>query len=392
MHSLSPHVKKSAWTPEEDKQLLALFDKFPNKWSQIARGIPGRTDDACSKRYREALDPTLKKDDWTQEEDGRLRDIVARHTTDSSNPKWVLIGQELGRSSLGCRNRWRLLERKKNAAAREKRDQPMQFPQDPTMPRFLAEVWPPFTENDSGSFWAGAWDTLNLCTPTVNATENADLLSVNTGDSDSSGVTAAAPKTAYSLSSCTLGEQNGQSVSPMALVTYAASSSSLSSASSEAQKETMPAAEEFESAEVHADDSVTFRSAELMDCQDETVSASCDFQPIHDMDDSHATFQKNISAVVGTQSVFRISYTTTNGPYPINHQELVSGAAPNSDAPCLRPPVHGQSNREAIHRSRKRRRSGDQAGPSIQIVTMTMSTGKEKKPPKLSSKLPVASE
>lgn len=305
----------------------------------------------------------------------------------------MLIGQELGRSSLGCRNRWRLLERKRNAAAREKRNQPMRFPQDPTMPRFLTEVWPPFAENDSGSFWAGAWDTLNFCAPTVNATENTGLLSVNTGGSDSSDVNAA-PKTAYSLPSCTLGEQNVQSVSPMALVTFAASSSSLSSASSAAQNErhTMLAAEEFEGAEVHADDSVTLQSAELMDCQDDTVSANDDPRLIHDVDHSHATFQKDVSTVVGTQSMFRISYTTSNGSNSINHQELVSGATPNLDAPCLRPPVRDQSNCEVIHRSRKRRRSGDQAGPSIQIVTMTLSTGKEKKPPKLSSKLPVASE
>lgn len=110
---MSPFVKKSAWTAEEDRLLLALFKQHPYKWANIARAIPGRTDDACSKRYQEALDPNLKKDEWTEEEDRKLLDFLARNGG-PSKPQWKLIGQELNRSGLGCRNRWRLLERKKN--------------------------------------------------------------------------------------------------------------------------------------------------------------------------------------------------------------------------------------------------------------------------------------
>ncbi|KAF8640483.1 hypothetical protein AX17_000146 [Amanita inopinata Kibby_2008] len=108
LHSLSPSVKKTAWTPDEDRQLLRLYGQLGPKWSTIARDIPGRTDDACSKRYREALDPTLKKDEWTPEEDTKLMEVYAR-----IGGKWGQVGQELRRSGLGCRNRWRLLERKK---------------------------------------------------------------------------------------------------------------------------------------------------------------------------------------------------------------------------------------------------------------------------------------
>ena len=69
LHSLSPNVKKSAWTKDEDQLLLSLYETHGPKWSFIARQIRGRTDDACSKRYREALDPNLKKTEWTAEED-----------------------------------------------------------------------------------------------------------------------------------------------------------------------------------------------------------------------------------------------------------------------------------------------------------------------------------
>ncbi|KAF8971449.1 hypothetical protein BDZ97DRAFT_1786576 [Flammula alnicola] len=108
LHSLQPNVKKSAWTPGEDEQLIELYETYGPKWSAIARQIPGRTDDACSKRYREALDPNLKKDQWTPDEDERLMETYNR-----IGGKWGQVGHELQRSGLGCRNRWRLLERKK---------------------------------------------------------------------------------------------------------------------------------------------------------------------------------------------------------------------------------------------------------------------------------------
>ncbi|KAI9572691.1 hypothetical protein HD554DRAFT_2014921 [Boletus coccyginus] len=111
LHSLSPSVKKTAWTSDEDNLLLDLFKIHPAKWALIARNIPGRTDDACSKRYREALDPALKKDDWTPNEDDQL--IAAYNRLGG---KWGRVGQELQRSGLGCRNRWRLLQRKRPAS------------------------------------------------------------------------------------------------------------------------------------------------------------------------------------------------------------------------------------------------------------------------------------
>ena len=101
LHSLSPSVKKSAWSKEEDALLLDLYQIHAARWAVIARHIPGRTDDACSKRYREALDPSLKKHDWTPDEDERLVAAFCR-----LGGKWGRVGQELQRSGLGCRNRF----------------------------------------------------------------------------------------------------------------------------------------------------------------------------------------------------------------------------------------------------------------------------------------------
>ena len=74
----------------------------------IAKQISGRTDDACAKRYREALDPAIKQGEWTPEEDEKLLLEYRRW-----GGRWASVAAQLGRSGLGCRNRWRLLERKK---------------------------------------------------------------------------------------------------------------------------------------------------------------------------------------------------------------------------------------------------------------------------------------
>ncbi|KAK7468569.1 hypothetical protein VKT23_003073 [Stygiomarasmius scandens] len=107
LHSLSPGVKKSAWSPEEDRLLIELYNIHGPKWSHIARHIQGRTDDACSKRYNEALDPSLKKHSWTPEEDNQLLLLHAE-----LGEKWVDIGKRMQRGGLACRNRYKLLERK----------------------------------------------------------------------------------------------------------------------------------------------------------------------------------------------------------------------------------------------------------------------------------------
>lgn len=104
-HSLDPTLKRGRWTEEEDRILLEAFNKMGSVWNKIAQLIPGRTDDQCSKRYNDVLDPSVRDRlrEWTEEEDDTLLQLVETYGT-----QWRTISTHMkGRTGLTCRNRWR---------------------------------------------------------------------------------------------------------------------------------------------------------------------------------------------------------------------------------------------------------------------------------------------
>ncbi|KAI9014542.1 hypothetical protein CLU79DRAFT_367550 [Phycomyces nitens] len=106
-HSLDPSLRKGTWTDEEDQLLREGVTKYPNQWSKIADMLEGRTDDQCAKRWRESLDPSIDRSDWSTEEDARLMEKY-----DLFGSQWQRIAQFFdGRPGLHCRNRWRKLQR-----------------------------------------------------------------------------------------------------------------------------------------------------------------------------------------------------------------------------------------------------------------------------------------
>ena len=49
--NLDPSIKREPWTKEEDETLIALYRQHGSKWAQIASGLPGRTDNACKNQW-----------------------------------------------------------------------------------------------------------------------------------------------------------------------------------------------------------------------------------------------------------------------------------------------------------------------------------------------------
>lgn len=104
--------KKRWWTPEEDSKLNELVKKYgvnvllttqARNWKKIASFFKDRTDVQCLHRWQKVLNPNLIKGPWTKEEDEIVTKMVYKY-----GPKnWSLIAQSLpGRIGKQCRERW----------------------------------------------------------------------------------------------------------------------------------------------------------------------------------------------------------------------------------------------------------------------------------------------
>ncbi|CAM8973919.1 unnamed protein product [Rhodiola kirilowii] len=95
---------KGGWTPQEDDLLRHAVAEFKGKsWKKIAEFFPGRSEVQCLHRWQKVLDPELVKGPWTQEEDQKITELVARY----GPTKWSLIAKSLpGRIGKQCRERW----------------------------------------------------------------------------------------------------------------------------------------------------------------------------------------------------------------------------------------------------------------------------------------------
>ena len=92
------------WSEEEDELLRqAVKDFYGRNWKKIACRLEGRTDVQCLHRWQKVLRPGLVKGPWTAEEDSIVTELVKEHGT----KKWSQISQKLnGRLGKQCRERW----------------------------------------------------------------------------------------------------------------------------------------------------------------------------------------------------------------------------------------------------------------------------------------------
>ncbi|KAJ1462701.1 Homeodomain-like protein, partial [Pelagophyceae sp. CCMP2097] len=97
---------KGPWLPEEDALLRQLVAKFgPKRWALIASHIPGRAGKQCRERWLNHLDTRVIKSDWTADEDAVLLDAQQR-----VGNKWSEIARLLpGRAENAVKNRFNSL-------------------------------------------------------------------------------------------------------------------------------------------------------------------------------------------------------------------------------------------------------------------------------------------
>lgn len=102
--------KKSSWSAEQDEKLMDCVRKSEGsrRWSQIARGVPGKSGKACCERWKEQLNPDINHLPLVEDEVRILVSFVFQKGT-----RWAELSKLLpGRAQNKLKNFWHTKKRR----------------------------------------------------------------------------------------------------------------------------------------------------------------------------------------------------------------------------------------------------------------------------------------
>ncbi|GME96092.1 unnamed protein product [Ambrosiozyma monospora] len=99
------YVKGGVWSNAEDEVLKAAIAKYGlNQWSRVSSLLSKKTAKQCKSRWNEWLNPTIKKLEWTKEEDEQLLKLIKLRPN-----QWNSISLVLNRTANQCIDRYQHL-------------------------------------------------------------------------------------------------------------------------------------------------------------------------------------------------------------------------------------------------------------------------------------------
>ncbi len=100
-----PVVKGGVWQNLEDEILKAAVSKYGlNQWARVSSLLARKTAKQCKARWNEWLDPSIKKIEWSKEEDEKLL-----HLAKLMPSQWRTIAPMVGRTANQCLERYQKL-------------------------------------------------------------------------------------------------------------------------------------------------------------------------------------------------------------------------------------------------------------------------------------------
>ncbi|EON61287.1 pre-mRNA-splicing factor cef1 [Coniosporium apollinis CBS 100218] len=100
-----PVVKGGVWTNIEDEILKASVSKYGlNQWARVSSLLARKTPKQCKARWQEWLDPSIRKIEWSKEEDEKLLHLAKLMPT-----QWRTIAPIVGRTATQCLERYQKL-------------------------------------------------------------------------------------------------------------------------------------------------------------------------------------------------------------------------------------------------------------------------------------------
>ncbi|OCK75307.1 pre-mRNA-splicing factor cef-1 [Lepidopterella palustris CBS 459.81] len=102
---MSQVVKGGVWTNVEDEVLKAAVSKYGlNQWARVSSLLARKTAKQCKARWTEWLDPSIKKTEWSKDEDAKLLHLVKIMPT-----SFRTIAPIIGRTANMCLERYQKL-------------------------------------------------------------------------------------------------------------------------------------------------------------------------------------------------------------------------------------------------------------------------------------------